>query len=300
MKIFDVHIHSVPENVSSADLLGKMNGVGISGGAVFSPDPESPLGIGYPYDVRMQTLEKFAEGCSDKIFPVLWIHPYEKDAIAKAKDAVERGVRGFKMACDSYYVYEDKPMELLSVIAKLDKPVLFHSGILWNGYDSSKYNRPVHWESLVGIGGLRFSLAHCAWPWCDETIAMYGKFLNAYTSNPSVSAEMFLDLTPGTPHIYRKELIYKLYNCGYDTPRNMLFGTDCTANNYNFTWAKDWIDRDSAIMREIGVSERIIEHYFYDNYMRFFGETPKNFTHVSPVPDCADAFNLAYANETIK
>jgi len=300
MNIYDLHIHSVVEYIRPDDMLKRMNSIGISGGVVFSPDPESPIAQGTPYEIRMECLDKWTKACPDSFFPFLYIHPLEKDAIEKAKDAVSRGVMGFKISCDCFYVYEEKPMALLCEIAKMDKPVMFHSGIIWNGHDSSKYNRPLNWESLVGIDGLRFSLAHCAWPWYDETIALYGKFLNAYASNPSVSAEMFLDLTPGTPKIYRYDLINKLYNCGYDTPHNMMFGTDCTINDYNTGWAKTWIDFDTEIMDKIGVEKHIQQLYFADNFMRFLGKTEKNFTHITPVPDRADAFSLEYANNNFK
>jgi len=299
MNIFDAHIHTEPGNINPEAMLERMNSVGIGGGAVFSPDPETPLGGGYTYEERMKALDAWTKDYSDKFFPVLYIHPLEKNAVEKAKDAVKRGVMGFKIICDCFYVYDEPCMELLREIAKMDKPVFFHSGILWDGYDSSKYNRPLNWESLINIAGLRFSLAHCAWPWCDETIAMYGKFLNAYATNPDMSAELFLDLTPGTPAIYRKDLINKIYNCGYDTPRNVFYGTDCTLNDYNTNWAKAWIERDSKIMDEIGVGERLKQFYLRDNFMRFMGITKKDFTHITPVPDCADAFSLEYANRML-
>ena len=298
MNYFDMHIHSEVGNIDPADFIQKMNSVGIRGGAVMSPDPESPLGYGVSYETRMDCLKKWTEGHQDTLVPVLYIHPLEKDAVQKAQDAVSRGVQAFKITCDCFYVGDEPSMELLTEIAKMNKPVIFHSGILWNDYDSSKYNRPLNWECLIKIPGLRFSLAHCAWPWCDETIALYGKFLYTYAANPTDSAEMFLDLTPGTPVIYRKDLINKIYNSAYDTPRNVLFGTDCTANHYNFEWAKSWLDRDQKIMNEIGVSESLQQYYFEDNFKRFLGLTKKNFQHISPTPDKADGFSLDLANRT--
>lgn len=299
MKVFDTHIHSEPGNIDPVKLLDDMKKAGVWGGAVFSPDPESPLGGGFSYEVRMDCLSKWKVEEEDRILPVLYIHPYEKDAIAKARDAVDRGVRGFKMTCDCYYVYDEKCMDLLRAIAEMDKPVLFHSGILWDGHDSSKYNRPLNWESLINIPGLRFSLAHCSWPWCDETIAMYGKFLNAYVTNPEMSAELYLDTTPGTPKVYRFDLINKIYNCGYDTPRNVLFGTDCTANEYNVDWANYWVANDGKLMDDIGAKNRLHELYFSENYKRFFGITKKDFCHAMPVPDKADSWSLDLANKTL-
>ena len=300
MSIFDAHIHCEPGIATPKTCIERMQKIGICGGGILSPEPENfRRGTGYSYEVRMDTLSAWTDGYQERLFPILWIHPFEENAISKARDAVSRGVVAFKMICEDYYVYDDTCMELLHEIARLEKPVMFHSGILWDGYDSSKYNRPLNWEALITIPKLRFSLAHCAYPWYDECIAMYGKFLNAYATNPDTSAELFLDLTPGTPAIYRKDLIYKLLHAGYDTPHNILFGTDCTINDYHTDWAETWIHRDSAIFHEAGASSRLLELYFKENFMRFLGFVPKNFKHVVPVPDRADAWSLKYANQNL-
>ena len=299
MPRFDAHIHSREGEVDPQKLLADMASIGLDGGGVFSQAPESPIQHGESYDSRMKCLETWMQGSAGRLFPILYIHPYEHDAIDKAREAVSRGVMGFKMVCDCYYVYDERSMALLREIAKLGKPVMFHSGILWGGRETSKYNRPVNWEALINIPHLKFSLAHCSWPWTDECIAMYGKFLNSYATNPDSSAEMFLDCTPGTPAIYRKDLMTKLLMSGYDTPHNLLFGTDCTSNCYNTAWAKQWIDRDDAILREIGAGQRLIDHYMGENFLRFMGVTEKNFQHITPVPDNADGWSLDYANRTL-
>jgi predicted TIM-barrel fold metal-dependent hydrolase len=297
MKILDAHIHSNIGKPVPDDCLARMDKCGISGGSVFSPAPESPIDPnGVSYDARLKSILEWTNGYEDRLFPVMWIHPFEKDALEKARDAVNHGIKAFKMICDCYYVYEKESMDLLKEIAKLGKPVFFHSGILWNSYVSSKYNRPLHWEALLEIAGLKFSLAHCSWPWYDEAIALYGKFLNAYATRPEISSEMFLDLTPGTPVSYRRDLLCKLFSSGYDVPHNILFGTDCTCNSYNSDWAARWIEIDGKHYDEIGVGQRIRELVFGENYLRFIGNIPKNFTHICPEPDNAFAWSLEQAN----
>ena len=71
---------------------------------------------------------------------------------------------------------------------------------------------------------MRFSLAHISWPWCDELIAAYGKILNASASRADYRGEMFVDITPGTPTIYRREALTKLFTVGYDIQDNVIFG----------------------------------------------------------------------------
>lgn len=287
MKILDMHIHSTTDRPDPAGMLSNMEQAGVWGGTVFSPEPKN-----CGYEQRMQLLSQWCEGYEDRLFPVLWIHPYEPDAIAKAKDAAQRGVAAFKMICDSYYVYERESMTLVESIAQLGKPVIFHSGILWEDGPSSKYNRPLNWEELINIPGLKFSMGHCSWPWYDECIALYGKFLNAYSRNPDGASEMFFDLTPGTPAIYREDLLYKLFHVTYDVPHNILFGTDSTANCYKPGWAARWIRTDNALYDKMGVPQRLRELIYGENFLRFIGKLPKNFVHRTPVPDDAETWSL--------
>lgn len=230
----------------------------------------------------------WVRGYEDRLFPILWIHPTEENLCEKIKIAVNRGICGFKMICNDMYVYEESAMNALRTIAQCNVPVLFHSGILWDGTDSSKYNRPVNWEALGQVPGLRFSLAHCSWPWIDECYAVYGQFLNAQGhGNP---AEMFLDTTPGTPEIYRKDLLTKLFAGGYDTGHNVMFGSDCFAHDYKPNWAKKWLKIDKAILEELGVSMANYSNYYYHNVIRFLGKT-SGVTHDIPVPDNAGGWS---------
>lgn len=295
MEIFDMHVHiqSCASTPDPTGLAGRLDAAGVAGCALMSADPADGMsGSFLPYSQRIESLFAWVQGLEDRVLPVFWVHPYENGAVRKVEDAAVRGVAGYKMICDRYYVDEPCSMQVLSAIAETGKPVIFHSGILWGGRVSSKYNRPVNWEALLTIPGLRFSMGHCSWPWHDECIAMYGKFLNAYAENPNASAEMFFDLTPGTPEIYRRELLFKLLHAGYDVPHNIMFGTDSIAEQYKRGWVRKWVETDSALYDDFGAPERLKELIFRENAMRFFGRIPKNFTHISPVCDDADTWNL--------
>lgn len=84
------------------------------------------------------------------------------------------------------------------------------------------------------------------WTEGNECIALYGSILNAYVQRPECSAEMFFDRTPGTPPIYRRDLLYKLFHVGYDVPHNILFGTACSTGDYNSAWAREWLARGAV------------------------------------------------------
>ena len=286
MKIYDAHIHIKPGKFDRKNLLDNMKVAGIYGGAIYSIHPtESVMSAGVSYEERIEQVLSCCEGYKDQLIPVLWIHPYEKDACKKAEDAASRGIKGFKMICDKYYVFEKECMELLRAISSFSLPVVFHSGILWDGAVSSKYNKPLNWEALMEIPKLKFALAHCSWPWYDECIALYGKFLYSYAVNPDISSEMFFDLTPGTPEIYRKDLLIKIFCTGYDVKHNVLFGTDSIANRYSVKWAPKWIQTDNMIYDEIKITDEEKELIYRENMLRFFGYSNKDFIHAAPSQD---------------
>lgn len=284
MQIFDVHIHHRGDTPDPAGILKKMEEAGVYGGCVFSNRPTrfDPI-IGSSFEERMEQVKAYAEGGDGRLFPVLWIHPYEENIMEHLHRAVEGGVVAFKMICGDFYVYEEECLAVLREIAKLGKPVFFHSGILWDGKVSSQYNRPLNWEALLEIEGLRFSMGHCSWPWIDECIAMYGKFLNA--GNKKNIAEMFFDITPGTPEIYREELLTKLYTIGYNIGDNIFFGTDATADKYSSDWAAKWLKIDGKILDKLGVSECYREKLYRGNLMRFLGKEGTAVKIAGPVPD---------------
>ena len=298
-----MHIHANNSLPKPEELLKRMERAGVYGGCVFSNQPKitgNAVGTiyetGTTFEERLNEVLLWSKGYEDRIFPVVWIHPEEDNIIENIKKAVDAGVCGFKIICNDLFVDEEKCMKVLREIARLDKPVFFHSGILWDGGVSSKYNKPLNWEALLEIEGLRFSMGHCSWPWIDECIALYGKFLNALATRKT--AEMFFDITPGTPEIYREELLKKLYTVGYDVGDNIMFGTDASSANYNSEWVSKWLGIDKKIMDKLGISRKNRESLYYENFMRFLGKSQKRKAHI--YPECDDSHGWNACNEDTK
>ena len=281
VKIYDVHVHS-NGLLDGQRTLERMARAGVCGGSVFSLHPGCFTALG-AHDLdgraRLNMVLESCKGCEGRLFPVLWIHPDEEGLPALIAEAAERGIGAFKCICNDFYIGDEKGVRMLEAVAKTGKPIFFHSGILWDDSPSSKYNRPLNWEELLNrkegtidrIRGLRFSLGHCSWPWYDECIALYGKFLANFRAHPEDDLQMFFDLTPGTPASYRFDLLRKLLNCGYDVEHNILWGTDCFAEDYNDEWARTWLGTDNAIMDALNVPSWIRENIFSKNAERFYG-----------------------------
>ncbi len=273
--ILDGHLHIFGLTGRRDELLQRLDAAGVAGGTVLSLPPQT-FETMWPSKPAAERLDNLFGWCDSQpnLFPFFWIDPLEPDALEQVDLAVERGVMGFKVICDHYYPGDPQALAVFRKIAEQDRPILFHSGILWDGKPSSMYNRPVGFEVLLDIDNLRLALAHVGWPWCDEMIAVYGKFQSARRHRTDVTAEMFIDLTPGTPPIYRREALTKLLTVGYDIERNLIFGTDCSADDYSAEKTRDWITRDTAIYRELGCADETIERIFSGNLQRFLGTGP--------------------------
>ena len=222
---YDGHVHIRPGKPEPEELIRKLGGCSLDGALLISLSPEDG-----GYMERLDNLAQWTRG-SENLIPFFWIDPMETGSIWQAREAIRRGVAGFKIICDRFNPGDRECMSVCRTAAEANKPVLFHTGILWDGKPSSENCRPVHFESMLLVEGLRFTLAHIGWPWIDEMVAVYGKFLNFKSRNPESGVEMFIDLTPGTPVPYREEALRKLFTTGYDIKGNLIFGSDCDAHS---------------------------------------------------------------------
>lgn len=289
MKRYDAHIHIESSVFSQESLLARLQQAGLYGGVIISQPPEEavfPGGVSFAE--RLDNVLALTKNQPERLFPALWVHPNEDNPFEKVREAAEKGIMAFKIICDSFYPAEEDCLRLATEMARLKKPVIFHSGILWDGGVTSQYNRPLLFEALLPIAGLRFCMAHCAWPWIDECIALYGKFLNALTFGKKNTAEMFLDLTPGTPRIYRKELMEKLFLVGYDVQGNIMFGTDCDTEDYNVEWAESWQTIDDALYKELGLRGDVVENIYTKNLLRFLGRGQQGHSYKLPLTSVID------------
>jgi predicted TIM-barrel fold metal-dependent hydrolase len=268
--ILDGHIHILAGKKNPRDFEKRLKKAGIHGGIVISLPPRSFSWVAPPCSPRERLDNLFCWcGSNPDLFPFYWIDPMEKEALKQMETAVKRGAAGFKIICNNFFPSHPQALKVMEEIAHREKPILFHSGILWDGKASSAYNRPAEFEILLEIKGLKFALAHIGWPWCDELLAVYGKFQNAHTLRRDSTVEMFIDISPGTPPVYREEALTRLFNIGYDVENNVMFGSDSNVNEYNDAWVRDWVKRDNAIYKKLRISKKVVQKIDSENLKRF-------------------------------
>lgn len=250
--IYDSHIHTVDGRCDSpGEFRDKAAAAGVSGGNIFNLYPQKYhdcAGLDQRWRARIDQVCQFTSSLPG-FKPFHFLDPTEPDAARQVEAAPELGIQGFKIICDHFDAADVRPV--ISAIADTGLPVMFHCGVLGNASISSPWNRPLTFECLFAVPGLRFSLAHLGWPWVDEFVGIFGKFELARKDPRRKRAEMFIDLTPGTPGIYRREAFRKLFMTGYEAKNKVLWGSDCSINNYETPCAAWWCANDQRILSEI-------------------------------------------------
>lgn len=287
MNLIDSHCY-IQSPFSPESLLARMTNTGIWGSCLFSDAPKIPKSeTGKDFESRLEDLLHWTTGQEDRLFPILWIHPDEENILENLQKAVDAGVCGFLMVCSDYYVYEEKSMALLRRIAQLNKPVFFQSGLLWNSNTSSAYNNPLHWEALLSIPNLRFSMSNCGWPWTEECIALLAKY---YKNRSCENApEMFLCVSNSIPTIDRQKLFERLYTLGCDIYGNILFGTGSDTADDCAETISTYLGSDYKQLLNLGVSKENLEKLYSGNLIRFLGKAEKSLSPILPGQICSPA-----------
>ncbi len=285
----DGHIHLMGSEPAAPGFLAELQAAGVSGGALISQPPASFDRSGaWGGTSAADRLRQVLDWCalSPDLHPLFWIDPLEPDALDQVALAAGHGVAGFKVICDHFHPGHPAALATFRAIAATGRPILFHSGILWDGKPSSEYCRPAGFEALLDVPGLRFALAHIGWPWCDELIAVYGKMLHALGQHRADASgvEMFVDITPGTPPIYRRRALTDLFGTGYDVAGHVIFGSDCRAPGYNAAWAREWLQRDEEILTSLGLGQDVLDNVRGENLRRFLGLSGEQVARTTPQP----------------
>lgn len=267
---FDAHVHMHGGQANSDELLGRLKEAGFDGAVVFSPAPNGMLGESGTNEQRLEHLLKYTKG-KDTLFPFYFIDPTEEDALWQLRNAKEAGAVGYKVICNHFYPGYERAMKVYHWIAENHMPLMFHSGILYDGINvSGKYNRPCEFEPLLSVEGLRFSMAHVSWPWTAECIAVYGKFNSFLERNPGgKAAKLYLDITPGTPPTFRQDTMTHVFGNGFHVEDEVFWGSDNFVEDYNTEYARRIRERDDEIFAKLGLSKELRNDIYYKNFMEF-------------------------------
>jgi uncharacterized protein len=123
-------------------------------------------------------------GMSDRLIGFASVDPCQSSAADDLEDAVTRlGLRGLKLAPAMQQVFPDAPaLEPIYERAEaLGIPILFHAGMSWEPGSRMAFGQPLRFERVAADHPrLRIALAHLAWPWVAEAVALALKYPNVY------------------------------------------------------------------------------------------------------------------------
>ena len=150
-------------------------------------------------------LATLVRGHQDRLFGFAVVNPLLPNAVDDLRHAVENlGLRGLKMVPSGWFPYDDCAHRIYEQALALDLPILFHSGIFVDGR-SGRFCRPTFYEAIREHPGLRVTLAHLSWPWCDEANAV--GLIDLINGVPPDEAAFRFDISFGAPPVYRHEVL---------------------------------------------------------------------------------------------
>jgi predicted TIM-barrel fold metal-dependent hydrolase len=134
----------------------------------------------------------------------------------------ELGLRGVKLIPSGWYPNDPHAVRLYRAVTDLGMYVLFHAGIFLDGMEGT-YCKPTYFEAVHQVEGFRGQLAHLAWPWVDECIAVLDMESMIHGKEPG-QWQLRADLSFGPPEDWQ----LRSWQLALDTlPKEMLcYGSD--------------------------------------------------------------------------
>ena len=151
-------------------------------------------------------LSALIRGRADRLVGLGVINPLHAHAVAQTIYALDDlGLNGLKMVPSKWVPSDPCAQAVFAVAAQRHRPILFHSGIFIDGR-SGRYCRPVEFEAVREQPGLRVTLAHLGWPWCDEANAV--GLIDRINGVPADASQFRFDISFGSPPAYAPALAH--------------------------------------------------------------------------------------------
>lgn len=169
----------------------------------------------------------------------------------------EHGLKGFKFhpITQSFDPSDPQHFPIWEAIERYEAPCIFHSGTTaiggglpgGNGF-KLRYGQPILVDDIAArFPGITFVLAHPAWPWADESLAMAVH-----------KANVFIDLSGWSPKYFPESVIRYANTLLKD---KMLFGSD-----YPFLTPERWL----SDFEKLEIRPEVRPKLLFENAKRVF------------------------------
>ncbi|MBK8905003.1 MAG: amidohydrolase family protein [Anaerolineaceae bacterium] len=257
--IIDAHLHTSGQE-TAADVLHSLDDAGVEIAVLLAPFLTDPYTLADAASLRdgNKHLSRLVRGHEDRLVGFAVVNPLHPTAADDLEHAVTNlGLRGLKTVPTGWYPYDDCAHHVFARAAALQIPVLLHSGIFIDGR-SGRFCRPTFYEALRDHPGLRVTLAHLGWPWCDEAIAV--GLIDLINGVPPAECCFRFDISFGPPPVYRHEVLHKALDVL--GPELIQFGSDrflpCSGAHIRTA-----VDEVHALLTDLNVDDSGREQIMY-------------------------------------
>lgn len=145
-----------------------------------------PLDLTTTHGNTLYTNAQVAELCamSPRLIGFACVDPHQPQPDLELTRAVEDlGLRGLKLdpSLQGFYPDDQALYPIYERAQSLKIPILFHAGMTWVTGGRLKYGHPLRFEDVAAdFPQLKIVLAHLAWPWVVEAVALALKYPNVY------------------------------------------------------------------------------------------------------------------------
>lgn len=206
--LIDAHLH-LSGREGARDVLDSLDEARIDVAVLLAPFLTDPYRMSDRQSLREgnRHLSQLVDGHTDRLVGFAVVNPLHPEAADDLEEAVARGgIRGLKLVPTGWYPYDDCAHRVYARANALGLPILFHSGIFIDGR-SGRFCRPTFYEAVREHPGLRVTLAHLGWPWCDEANAV--GVIDLINGVPPDDSQFRFDVSFGPPPVYRREVLRK-------------------------------------------------------------------------------------------
>jgi hypothetical protein len=214
-------------------------------------------------NATVYTNEQIAELCamSPRLIGFASVDPQQPDAPDKLREAVTKlGLRGLKLAPAMQQFYADDPSvyPIYQTALELGIPILFHAGMSWEPGSRLQFGQPMQFENVVAdFPDLQIVLAHLAWPWVTDAVALALKYPNLHLD----TSALYFD-NPRDFLRYAMTHVVPLTVFERSLRKQILFGS-----NYPRVEIKNM----AAAVRGLGFSDECLDLVFRENADRLLG-----------------------------
>lgn len=161
-------------------MLAEFDLVGIDQAVLLPIDASTSRGV------KIYSNEQIAELCgmSDRFIGFASVDPHQESAPEQLRHAITvLGLRGLKLdpAMQDFEPSVKRYYKLYETAMALKIPILFHAGLSFAPGSKLRQGHPTLFEDIAAdFPGLNIVLAHLAWPWVIEAVALAIKYPNVY------------------------------------------------------------------------------------------------------------------------